>query len=138
MLCDFLFKVPSTLHAVMKPVTMGWQADTQALEGCMSLIKAAVAAGPYSSLQQIDMRVGMRKYLGVFERRGKKMSEIAPTVNSLLRAACALESDAIDAVPQLFIVLFNCLFHLIHFVLKSILPCPPPLPPLSFFSFLSG
>lgn len=47
-----------TMYAVFKLLADSWKADTQEVEGYMSVIQAAVAKSPNIQEAQLDARVG--------------------------------------------------------------------------------
>ena len=51
-------RIPMTMYAVFKLLADSWKADTQEVEGYMSVIQAAVAKSPSIQEAQLDARVG--------------------------------------------------------------------------------
>ena len=83
-------KVCPTLWFAWRVAAHSWVADTQELEGCMSLIKIAVAKRSQKiSLPLLDATVANSKCLGVGTRASKqfKYSYVKPLVDNVVRDA---------------------------------------------------
>lgn len=61
-------RVPNHLYCVALALVHEWPADSQEIEGVMSLIANAVRVNPHISQPQLDARVGLRKYIGLGSR----------------------------------------------------------------------
>eukprot|EP00959_Pyramimonas_sp_CCMP1952_P141027 2951548-Pyramimonas_sp.AAC.1 len=88
------------LCTAVRKLAENWAADSQELEGVMSLVKLATQRGSSRiSLQLVDARISIVKALGVGSRatKGFKYSQIRPVLNNLVEEA----REHVSLVPPL-------------------------------------
>ena len=84
-------RLDNVLYSIFKLLSLKWTADTQEVEGYMSLIQSAVARAPYITEPQLDARVGNAVDLrvGTAAAKRQKWSQKEPLIKSVI-------SDAVE------------------------------------------